>query len=131
MPNPAWEGIGSQIETSYKKVGGTELLHRIMEEKTKDGTTYLTRIHHRESPLRILLNESDVAPVWSSEVAYQKLIGHPVEEIAIKPEHNIRAGYMAGRLKDAPRAAVADLFMDYMVSEQAKAIYRKYGFETD
>lgn len=131
MPNPAWEGIGRQIETAYRKVGGEALHHAVMEAKVAEGTTFLTRIHHRESPLRILLGQSDVAPVWTSEVVYQKLIGHPVKEIEIPLEHNIRAQYMAGKLKNAPRPEAAELFMNYLVSDEAKAIYKKYGFETE
>lgn len=131
MPNPAWEGIGRQIEIAYKKAGGEVLLRAVMEKKVKDGSTYLTRIHHRESPLRILLGNSDVAPVWTSEVVYQKMIGHPVEEVKIPQEQNIRSTYRAGRLKNAPRPEAADLFMEYLVSGEAKEIYKKYGFEVD
>lgn len=131
MPNPAWEGIGRQIENAYKKAGGEKFHRQIMQDKLKDSSTYLTRIHHRESPLRILLGESDVAPVWTSEVVYQKMIGHPVEEIPIPENINIRSTYQAGRLKNAPRPVAADLFMNFLNSAQAKAIYRKYGFETD
>lgn len=131
MPNPAWEGIGRQIETAYRKVGGEELHHAVMEKKLNEGTTYLTRIHHRESPLRILLGDSDVAPVWTSEVVYQKMIGHPVEEIEVPKEQNIRSTYQAGRLKNAPRPEAADLFMEYLTSDEAKEIYKKYGFEVD
>ncbi|MBD1425225.1 substrate-binding domain-containing protein [Sphingobacterium arenae] len=131
MPNPAWEGIGRQIEAAYRKVGGEELHTAVMENKVKDGSTFLTRIHHRESPLRILLGNSDVAPVWTSEVVYQKMIGHPVEEVEIPQEENIRSTYRAGRLKNAPRPEAADLFMEYLISDEAKKIYIKYGFEVD
>lgn len=131
MPNPAWEGIGRQIEASYKKAGGEELHQAIMDDKVKDGSTYLTRIHHRESPLRILLGNADAAPVWTSEVVYQRLIGHPVEEVEIPAQHNSKANYMAGKLKKAPHPETAELFMEYLISDEAKAIYRKYGFETD
>lgn len=131
MPNPAWEGIGKQIETVYRNAGGEALHKAVMEDKVKDGTTFLTRIHHRESPLRILLEDSDVAPVWTSEVVYQKMIGHPVEEVKIPHEQNIKATYQAGRLKNAPRPEAADLFMKYLISDEAKAIYKKYGFEVD
>lgn len=130
MPNPAWEGIGKQIEKAYVNAGGETLLKAIMEKKVKDGTTYLTKIHHRESPMRILYQQSDVAPVWTSEVVYQKMIGHPVDEVEIPAEQNIRATYVAGQLKNAPHAEAAALFMDYLVSDEAKAIYKKYGFET-
>lgn len=131
MPNPAWEGIGRQIEIAYKKAGGDGLHQAIMEKKVEDGSTYLTRIHHRESPLRILLGESDAAPVWTSEVVYQKMIGHPVDEVEIPQEHNIRSTYRAGRLKNAPRPEAADLFMEYLISDEAKEIYKKYGFEVE
>jgi len=131
MPNPAWEGIGRQIETAYRNIGGEALHQAIMKSKVQDGTTFLTRIHHRESPLRILMENSDVAPVWTSEVVYQKMIGHPVQEIEIPEKENIKASYLAGRLKNAPRAKAADLFMDYLISDEAKEIYKKYGFEVD
>jgi len=131
MPNPAWEGIGRQIEIAYQKAGGEALRDAIMVRKVTDGSTYLTRIHHRESPLRILYQNSDVAPVWTSEVVYQKMIGHPVEEIVIPGKDNIRSTYIAGQMKNAPRPDAAKLFMDYLTSDEAKQVYRKYGFETE
>lgn len=131
MPNPAWEGIGRQIETAFRNAGGEALHQAIMVNKVSDGSTYLTRIHHRESPLRILYGTSDVAPVWTSEVVYQKMIGHPVEEIAIPLKQNVRASYIAGQLKAAPHPEAARLFMDYLISDEAKQIYKKYGFQTE
>ncbi|MEH6307369.1 substrate-binding domain-containing protein [Olivibacter sp. CPCC 100613] len=131
MPNPAWEGIGRQIEAAYRKAGGEPLHQAIMQSKVKDNSTYLTRIHHRESPLRILYGQSDVAPVWYSEAHYQKMINHPVELVSIAEEQNIRATYMAGKLKQARHPQAAADFLDYLTSEEAKAIYNKYGFETE
>lgn len=131
MPNPAWEGIGRQIEAAYKKAGGDALHKAVMQTKVKNNSTYLTRIHHRESPLRILYGQSDVAPVWYSEAHYQKMIGHPVELVSIPQEQNIRATYVAGKLKQAPHPKAAADFLDYLSSDEAKSIYRKYGFETE
>ena len=131
MPNPAWEGIGKQIETAYRKAGGDDLHEAVMQEKVNSGTTHLTKIHHQESPMRILYQQSDVAPVWNSEVVYQKMIGHPVTEIAIPDAHNIRATYVAGQLKNAPHKKEAHLFMEFLTSPAAKEIYRRYGFQTD
>ena len=54
MPNPAFEDIGKLIEQVYFKAGGDELKNTIMITKVKDSTTYLTQIHHRQSPMRIL-----------------------------------------------------------------------------
>lgn len=131
MPNPQWEGIGEQIKTSYKKAGGEQLVDRIMVDKVKDGTTYLTKIHHRESPMRILYQQSDVAPVWSSEVVYQKMIGHPVAGISIPADQNTTATYVAAKLKKAPHKQAADDFLKFMDSTTAKQIYKKYGFTID
>ncbi|RDS79031.1 ABC transporter substrate-binding protein [Dyella monticola] len=130
MPNPQWEGIAKQIEASYRKAGGDALDHTVMDEKVKAGTTYLTRIHHRESPLRVLQGESDAAPVWSTEAYFQQQILHrPVETVAIPADQNVTATYTAARMKDAPHTQAAKDFLAFMASPEAQAIYRKYGFQ--
>lgn len=129
MPNPEWEGIGKRIEEAYRKVGGEALRTTIMQTKVKDSTTYLTQIHHRQTPMRILYEQSDAGPVWYSEVHYQKMIGHPIESIEIPENENIKAQYYAGQLKKAPHPKAAKDFMDFLVSKEARSIYSKYGFE--
>lgn len=130
MPNPQWEGIAKQIEASYRKAGGDALDHTIMDDKVKDGSTYLTRIHHRESPLRILQGDSDAAPVWSTEAYFQQqVLHHPVETIAIPAAQNVTATYTAARMKDAPHEQAAKDFLAFMASAEAQAIYHKYGFQ--
>ncbi|HEY5462103.1 MAG TPA: substrate-binding domain-containing protein [Hanamia sp.] len=131
MPNPEWEGIGRRIEEAYIKAGGENLKNMIMINKVKDSSTFLTHIHHRQSPMRILYDQSDAAPVWFSEGYYQKMIRHPVETIEIPESENIEAQYVAGRLKNAPHPQAANDFMKFLVSKIAKDIYKKYGFETD
>jgi ABC-type molybdate transport system substrate-binding protein len=130
MPNPEWEGIGRRIEEAYVKAGGDALKEAIMVTKVKDSTTFLTHIHHRQSPLRILYGKSDAAPVWYSEVFYQQMLNHPVETITIPDKENITATYMAGRMKTAPHPQAAKDFMNFLVSDKAKAVYEKYGFTT-
>lgn len=131
MPNPEWEGIGKRIEEAYVKAGSEALRKRIMEDKVKDSTTYLTQIHHRQTPMRILYDQADAGPVWYSEAYYQVLINHPAALIDIPENENIRATYVAGQLKNAPHAQAAKDFMDFLISPAAKAIYRKYGFITN
>lgn len=131
MPNPQWEGIAKQIEASYRKAGGDALDRTIMDSKVNDGSTYLTRIHHRESPLRVLQNESDAAPVWSTEAYFQQqILRRPVETIAIPAEQNVTATYTAARMKEAPHEQAAKDFLAFMESAEAQAIYRKYGFQS-
>jgi ABC-type molybdate transport system substrate-binding protein len=131
MPNPIWEGIASQIEQSYVKAGGKNLRKTIMESKVHDGTTYLTQIHHRQTPMRILYNQSDAGPVWFSEAYYQQMINHPIEMVSIPDNENITVAYMATILKTAPHPQAAKDFMNFLLSPTAKAVYKKYGFETE
>lgn len=131
MPNPAWEGIGKRIEEAYVKAGGEQLRAVIMETKVKDSTTYLTQIHHRQTPMRILYNQSDAAPVWFSEVYYQQMIQHPIEMVTIPDKENITASYIAGLMKTAPHPQAAKDFMNFLVSPVAKEVYKKYGFTTN
>lgn len=131
MPNPEWEGIGKRIEEAYVKAGGEPLKNAIMKTKVGDSSTYLTQIHHRQSPMRILYGKSDVAPVWYSEVFYQKMIGHPVDMVEIPKKENIEAQYIAGLMKSAPHPQAAKDFMAFLTSEAAKQVYRRYGFITE
>jgi len=131
MPNPQFESIGKRIEEAYVKAGGESLRKTIMEDKVKDSTTYLTQIHHRQTPMRIMYNQSDAAPVWYSEAWYQKMIGHPVDLVEIPANENIIATYVAGQMKNAPHLQAAKDFMNFLVSPAAKAIYSKYGFTVE
>ena len=131
MPNPAWEGIAKQIEASYRKAGGEALDHTIMQTKVADGSTFLTHIHHRQSPLRVLEGESDAAPVWSTEAYFQQqILHHPVETVAIPAAQNAVATYTAARMRDAPHEQAAKDFLVFMQSPAAQAVYRKYGFQS-
>lgn len=129
MPNPDFEGIGKRIEEAYVKAGGEALKETVMKSKVKDKSTYLTQIHHRQSPMRILYDQSDAAPVWFTEAQYQKMLGHPVEMIEVPEAENIRSQYVAGQLKNAPHPEAAKDFMDFLVGAEANAIYKKFGFD--
>jgi accessory colonization factor AcfC len=131
MPNPAHEAVGKQIEQSYIKAGGESLRKSIMETKVQDSTTYLTQIHHRQTPMRILYDQSDAGPVWFSEAYYQQMINHPIEMVTIPDNENISVAYVAARLKMAVHQQAAKDFMHFLLGPEGKAVYRKYGFTTD
>ncbi|MDE2023718.1 MAG: substrate-binding domain-containing protein [Gammaproteobacteria bacterium] len=129
MPNPKWEGIARAIEALYRKAGGEELVHEIMDAKVKNGATWLTQIHHRQTPLRILRRESDVGPVWYTEAYFQEHILHnPISTVEIPSRDNVQVTYTAGLMKDAPHPAAARAFLRFLTGPEAQAIYRHYGF---
>ncbi len=128
MPDKAIEGIGKNVEDAYLKAGGDALHNAIMQQKVADSSTFITQIHHRQSPMRILYNQSDVAPVWETEIFYQQKIGHPVDKVAIPDDYNKVAVTAAAILKNAPHKKAAKHFMEFLQTEEAKAIFRNFGF---
>lgn len=128
MPNPKFEGIAKFIIKSYNLAGGSSLEKAIMETKVADGSTTLTRIHHRETPMWIMEKKVDAGPVWQTEAIFQQGIGNPVEWIKIPDNQNVEVTYMAGMLKNAPHKAAAKAFMDFLISPAAQDLYEKYGF---
>lgn len=127
MPNPKWEGVAEQVEGAYARAGGSQLVHTIMVTKLADGTTILTRIHHRETPLYLLGNRADAGPVWLSEAYYQHRV-HALDFVRVPPSQNVYAQYDAAPVAAAPHAAAAQAFVTFMQSPQARAILKSYGF---
>lgn len=129
MPDKNIEGIGNTVEEAYRKAGGETLHRKIMVSKVKDSTTFITEIHHRQSPMRILYNKSDVAPVWETEITYQKSLGHPVDKVEISMQYNKLSVTSGGILNDAPHKEAANHFMDFLISDEAQVIFKKFGFK--
>ncbi len=126
----AMENITHYILDMYEKVGGKELVKRIMEDKRAEGTTILTVVHHRETPLRLMKGTVDVGPVWATEAEHARRQGLAVE--VIEPgsdfDQRDRVTYYITVLKNAPNPANAQKFMDFIMSDTAQGIYEKYGF---
>ncbi len=130
MPNPEWEGIAQHaIIPALEKTGGKELVEKIYTAKVKDGSTYLTHIHHRQTPMRIMADECDAGAVWYTEAFFHAHIAdHPTALVPIPDADNKIVTYTIGAMKQAPHAQAAKDFMQFMMSEKGQAIYRKYGF---
>ncbi|MCL5268243.1 MAG: substrate-binding domain-containing protein [Bacteroidetes bacterium] len=128
MPNPQWEGVARTIMATFKKAGGDKLVTEIMDNKVKAGTTFLTHIHHRQTPIRIMEKKSDAGPVWYTEAKFQMMIGNPIDLVEIPAEVNTEVIYTAAALKNAPHSQAAKDFMKFLKSKTSSGIYQKYGF---
>ena len=128
MPDPRTEGIARQIQIAYRKAGGDRLQETIMQRKVRDGTTMLTTIHHRQTPMWILDGKADAGPVWLTEALYQERIDSGIQAVHIPENDNVSALYLAAVVKRAAHVRAATLFTSFLTSPQAQAIYRSYGF---
>lgn len=128
MPNPSWEGVARLIRSSLRKAGGDALVKRVMATKVKNGSTYLTHVHHRQTAMRIMEGLSDAGVTWQSEVRFQESLGNPIEGVAIPPRENTTGVYAAGVLRNAPHQAAGRLWVKFLQSGEAQAIYHTFGF---
>lgn len=130
LPNPKWEGIGKQIRHSLEKAGGEKLVQTIFVNKKKDGSTFLTHIHHRETAVRILDHRSDAGITWISEILFQKSIHHPISLVSIPDKENAWATYVAAEVTGAPHRKAATQWLTFLKSGRAASIYHRYGFSS-
>ena len=130
QPNPQYEDIAYYIIEMYREAGGEDLVHRIMEEKRAEGTTFLTVVHHRETPLSIVKKTVDVGPVWATEVIHARQSNLSVD--MVEPGEDLdqrdRINYYICRLKNAPHPENAEKFLDFIRSPRSQGIYEAHGF---
>jgi molybdate transport system substrate-binding protein len=130
MPNPQWEGVANQIAAALKKAGGDSLYQQVYQKKVADGSTILTEIHHRQTPMRIMQGKVDAGVTWASEVKFQEKIGNPITGVKIPDVQNSVAVYAGGVMVDAPHPLAAGQWLAYLQSPQAQAMYHQYGFKS-
>ena len=130
MPNPRFEGIAQHaIIPALKKAAGDKWVDAIYRTKVDAGTTFLTHIHHRETPLRIMAHECAAGAVWYTEAYFHAEIAHhPLGLVAIPDAENKTVTYTAGVLRSAPHPEAAAAFVAFMTGPQGQALYRKYRF---
>ena len=129
MPNPAYEGIARQIEMSLKKAGGDALESAIYDTGVKNGTTVLTHIHHRQTPLFLMQGLADAGITWKSEAVFQEQAGHPIEDIPIPEADNTTAIYAGAMVKGAAHPQAASAWLEFIRSPTALAIFERYDFK--
>ena len=129
MPNPAFEGIGRQIKAALHKAGGAALVQAVYDTKVKNGETLLTHIHHRQSPLYLMLGRAQAGVTWQSEAIFQEEAGNPIRRVDIPPAENVTAIYAATVLKRAPHRKAGQMWVDFLRSPKALAVFEHYGFK--
>ncbi len=129
MPNPEFEGIARQIKASLVKAGGDALAKSVYEDKVKNGTTLLTHIHHRQTPLYLMLDRADAGVTWQSEAIFQEEAGHPISHVDISDALNSTAIYAGAVVAGAPHPDAAKLWLDFIRSPEGLAIFEHYGFK--
>ncbi len=130
QPNPEFEDIAHYIIAMYHQAGGQSLVNRIMEEKRAEGTTILTIVHHRETPLRIKMGTVDVGPVWATEIIHARKTGLAVDVVDPGEDFDQRneIRYFITPLKNASHLENAEKFLDFIHSTQGQGIYAAHGF---
>jgi ABC-type molybdate transport system substrate-binding protein len=133
-PNPLTEGIfkfyGSELLKDlglFEKVtGGAECRSCWAVE----GKTWFTSRHHRETPDRIEKGTADVGIVWTTEVVHAKKEGRPIDGVEIKAPLNKRdkVNYAVGIMSNGRNQDNAARYLAYLATDEAQAIYEKYGF---
>ena len=133
MPNPVNEGI---MQFYIRKVlerhgiwqtisGGRECVHC----QTTDNN-WFTAVHHRETPDRIVANQSDAGMVWKTEVLAAKRGGAPVDAVVLPDEDSLRAevSYVIGMLTGSNHRDAAEAFLNFLRSPEGQDAYAKFGF---
>lgn len=128
MPNVIHEGVALQIDDALRKAGGESLVETVTVTKVREGTTLLTEIHHRQTPLWLEEGRADAGPLWLTEAENQERIGAPLAIVRIPPSSNVTAAYQAAVAARAPHPQMATAFVRFLESSQARAIFRSYGF---
>ena len=128
MPNPEFEGIARQIKASLAKAGGDALVQSVYDAKVTNGTTMLTHIHHRQTPLWIMQGKVQAGVTWKSEAMFQEQVANPVSHVDIPAAQTTTAIYAGARLAHAPHPQAARRWLQFIRSPQALAIFEKYGF---
>ena len=129
MPNRETEGIADQIAVSLRKAGGDGLVETVYGTKARNGSTYLTAIHHRETPMFLMQGRADAGVTWRSEALFQEQSGHPIEHVDIPAALNTTGIYAGAVVKGAAHPEAARAWLAFLTSPQALKIFERYGFQ--
>ncbi|QRX81717.1 substrate-binding domain-containing protein [Glaciimonas sp. PAMC28666] len=129
MPNPEFEGVVRQIKASLRKAGGIALEAAVYDSKVKAGTTVLTHIHHRQTPLFLMQGIADAGVTWKSEAIFQEQVGNAISHVDISDGFNTTAIYAGAVVAGAAHATAANEWLVFIRSPSAIGIFERYGFK--
>ena len=129
MPNPAFEGIARQIKAALAKAGSEALVTAVYDTKVGDGSTILTRIHHRQTPLFLMQGRAEAGVTWQSEALFQEQAGNPISHVDIPPDQNSTAIYAGAQVTGAAHPQAAQAWLAFIRSDDALRIFERYGFK--
>ncbi len=89
----------------------------------------LTHIHHRQTPLFLMQGLAQAGVTWQSEAMFQEQAGHPITHVDIPAADNATAIYAGAMVKGAAHPEAAKLWLDFIKSPKALAIFEHYGFK--
>jgi ABC-type molybdate transport system substrate-binding protein len=129
MPDPEFEGVARQIRASLEKAGGPALVQAVYDTKVHDGTTRLTRIHHRQTPLWLMQCRVEAGVTWRSEALFQEQIGHAIGHVDIPDAQNATGVYAGAMVRGAAHVRAAKEWLDFIRSPEGLSIFERYGFK--
>ena len=129
MPDPEFEGVARQIRASLEKAGGAALVQAVYGTKVTDGTTRLTRIHHRQTPLWLMQCRVEAGVTWRSEALFQEQLGHKIAHVDIPDSQNATGVYAGALVRGAAHVAAAKEWLDFIRSPEGLEIFERYGFK--
>lgn len=129
MPNPEFEGIAREIAASLKKASGDALATTVYKTKVADGSTVLTQIHHRQTPLFLMQGRAQAGVTWQSEATFQEQAGNPITHVDIPSPQNTTAIYAGAEVRSAPHPEAVRLWLSFIRSPTALSIFGRYGFK--
>ena len=91
---------------------------------------WFTAVHHRETPARIVANQSDAGMVWKTEVLAALRGGAAVEAVALPDQDSLRneVSYAIGMLAESKHRESAEAFLNFLRSPDGQDAYAKFGF---
>ena len=129
MPNTVTEGVSRQIQASLVKAGGEALRAIVYERKVTAGTSFMTQVHHRQTPVWIMQDKVDAGVTWQSEIVFQRQIGHPIEAVPIPADQNTVESYSAAAVAAAVHPQAASDWLAFLQTPEALAVMQAYGFK--